>query len=215
MLPFHASLRNALLVSPLLLSLGVGACLDDVEDYRLSLPTADEIKITTPSKSGSSSQGLGVDVGGGVGIDQSALTGKTSEFYQVTLAISAELNTRAGILLGLMRLSTLGTPSESTLTSRTWGPRTPGGQDPLTYQVVVTKLGPGHFSYSFEAHLAAQASQAFSPLVSGDVTRGVAGGQAKGEVVLHYDNLRALKTDSCEVGTIRSAFDGDGNGVFG
>lgn len=188
----------------LVATLGLSACFDDSDEYRQAPPTADEIKITAPGKS-SSSQGLNQQ--DGVGGSQSALTGKPSEFYQVTWAISADLNTRAAILLGLMRLSTLGLPSERTLNSRTWGPYTPGGLDPLTYRVVVTKIGAGHFSYSFEAHVAAQASQAFSPLVTGDITRGTVAGQAKGEVTLHFDNLRALRPDSCEVGTIRGQFD--------
>lgn len=196
----HASLRNVLLVSPLVLTLGFMACIDDSEEYRQAPPTADEISITAP---GGQQSGKGT-----AGMSQQALTGKTSEFYQVTWAISADLNTRAAILLGLMRLSTLGAPSERTLNSRTWGPYTPGGLDPLSYRVVVTKLGVGHFSYAFEGKVAANTSSAFSTLISGDITRGEARGQGKGEVVLHFDNLRALRPDNtCEQGTIRGQFD--------
>lgn len=197
------SLRLVLLAAPLAATLGFVACFDDSEEFRSAPPTADEIKVTTPSTQQTRS------TRSGVGVDSSALTGKASEFYQLTWAISADLNTRAAVLLGLMRLSTLGVPSERTLNSRTWGPYEPGGLDPLSYRVVVTKTAERQFSYSFEARKRVETSAAYLPLVTGAIDRGAKNGdgKAEGEVSLHFDNLRTLRPDSCEVGSITGQFD--------
>jgi hypothetical protein len=194
-------MRGHLLCS---LLLGVVGCNADSE-YSDALPSSDQVAIKVPQ---SAAQLNKMSASDGLGAQASALLGATSELYQITWGVSASVNTGTVLILGALHLIALQAPTSRTATSRTWGPYAPGGLDPMSYRMVVTKLADGHFGYSLDAssRLAADPSQ-FLPLVDGEVTRGVKPGTGKGTMVLHFDNRRQLVPEACEDGTLAFDFD--------
>ncbi len=190
------------LVAPVV-AFGLVACHADGE-YSSALPSSSEVTLTVPSSAGTRSQS-----GDGIGTTTAALLGATSELYQITWGVSATVNTATVGLVDLLRLVTLFPSTTATINSRTWGPHTPGGLDPLTYRLVVVKLADGHFSYSLDARLRASTSATdFVSFIDGDVTRARIG-QGHGTMTLHFDNRRRLLPDSCEDGLITAAFSND------
>lgn len=180
----------------------------DDQEYRTVTPSDPQVTIGFPGSGGSStakSVGIGAD---DVGSTSQAVVGQVSEYYQLTYGISSFVNASAVELLGLVRVITLFPSTSRTTNSRTWGPHTPGGLDPLTYRVVVTKLEPQLFTFAIEARpKASQASTDFVPLLDGEVTPGSIAGRSKGVMRLRFDNRRKLRAETCEQGTIRYDFD--------
>lgn len=181
------------------LALGAGCGLGDAE-YSGAPPRVESVTIAVPAtgaKANSSSNG--------VGRSDDALLGQTSEYYQFTYGVSTEVNLGTLELLGLVHLIVSQPSTSQTANSRTWGPYTPGGLDPLAYRVLVTKLAPGQFTFSIDA--APKGTTNFIPLLDGTMNKGVNSGTGKGTMTLHFDNRRTLRPDTCEQGNVAFAFD--------
>ena len=189
------------------LALGLLACNAD-QEFAEGIPSAEQVSIKVPASGGQQAQ-KSVD---GLGEARGALVGATSELYQITYGVSATVNGGTVLLLGALRLVTLQTPTSRTADSRTWGPYPAGGLDPLTYRLVVRKLGELHFGFSLDAssRLAADPS-AFLPLIDGEITKGLRAGTAQGTMTLHFDNRRVLVPEACEEGTLAFQFDDTGD----
>jgi hypothetical protein len=183
-------------------AVGAGCGLGD-DEYQNAPPTSRQVTIPVPGANGKTS----ASSEGGGHID-SALLGTTSEYYQFTYAVSATVNVVTIALVDLVHHIAEQKPSSSGMNSRTWGPYTPGGLDPLTYRQVVTKLADKHFTFSIEARLKSESSDAaFVALLDGEITKGKDPDTGKGTMTLHFDNRRKLLPDTCEQGTIAFAFD--------
>jgi hypothetical protein len=191
---------RATMLCSLLATCLVTGCNPDAE-YAAAIPKAEEVAINVPSKSGSAALGQ-------------AITGQPSEFYAISFAVSSGINLGTAGLLGIVALITVHPSTSQTANSRTWGPSTPGGLDPLTYRLVVTKLATKHFSFSLEARPRASTSDAdFLAMFDGEVTEGAVSGTGKGTMSLHFDNRRMLVPTQCENGTVSFVFDDTGSPV--
>lgn len=187
--------------------LGAPLGCDDSAEFRGAIPTTQQVTVPVPGASGKTS----ATQEAGVGVESYALVGQGSEFYAFTWAVSADINTRALVLLGLLHLIVEQYPTSRTADSRTWGPWTPGGLDPLTYRAVVKKTGARDYTYAIDARPRASTADAdFLPLLDGNVTKAALGDKGKGKMTLHFDHLRKLRADACEVGTVVGTFDDTG-----
>jgi hypothetical protein len=188
----------------------LAACNVD-EEFVDAVPTTDQVSLKIPSRGNQTQQSSSVD---GVGSQSSALVGETSELYEITWGVTATVNAGTLLTVGALRLITLQAPTSRTDDSRTWGPWTAGGLDPITYKLVVRKLATAHFGFSLEAssRLADDPTQ-FLPLIDGEVTRGSKMGTGHGTMVVHFDNRRTLVPDACETGTLAFTFDNAGDTV--
>src|SRR5207244_13436147 len=102
--------------------------------------------------------------------------------------VSTDINLHALGTLALLHAIVEQHPTSRTATSRTWGPWTPGGLDPLTYRAVVERAGAGAYTYSIDARpRASTADQDFLPLLDGKITRGALARTGKGDLTLHFD----------------------------
>lgn len=93
------------------------------------------------------------------------------------------------------------------------GPLRPGGNDPLTYRLVVTQLGNAVFAYTLSARapsIGASESE-FLTVLEGAVTQGLTVGNGKGRMTVHFDNRRKVSPQSCEQGRIDFDFDSLGD----
>jgi hypothetical protein len=184
------------------LALSAGAaCVDMDAEYRNALPKNQQVTIQLP---GSASQGAAA----GAGQASSALLGDTSEFYLATVGITGVVNGSAIILLGVLDGITEHPATSATSNSRTWGPYAPGGLDPLSYRLLVTKASADMFTFALDARPRTSASDAdWLALLDGQIVPGKLDDTGKGTMTLHLDNLRALRPESCLQGDIVYAFD--------
>lgn len=179
---------------------GCGA-LDD--EYRQAIPTSEQVTIAVPQAGGAGK--ASVD---GVGELGQALVGSPSEYYLFTWTVSTAVNTSAAALLALLHGIVEQHPTSQTQNSRTWGPHTPGGLDPLTYRAVVTREAPLSYSFTIDARLRNSNDEAdFKPLLDGQIALGNSPKTGKGRMTLHFDNARLLKPLACEQGTVSYLFD--------
>ncbi len=189
----------------LLAAAALGPACGGPNEFADAPPTGAEVAIPVPSANGGGQAGAGVANYG--------ILGTPSEFYQLTWGVSVVINTDTVALLAMLHLIVAQTPTTQTTTSATWGPYTPGGLDPLTYRVQVSKDMPQHYLYSIDARPRASVSDAdFLPMIGGEITR-IQAGVGKGSMVLHYDNRRQLLPTVCEKGTITFLFDNTGSPV--
>jgi hypothetical protein len=189
----------------LLAAAALGPACNEPNEFADAPPTGAEVAIPVPSASGKAA--------GGGGVANYGLLGATSEFYQLTWGVSVVINTDTVALLAMLHLIVAQTPTTQTTTSATWGPYTPGGLDPLTYRVQVSKDMPQHYIYSIDARPRASVSDAdFLPMIDGEILR-IKAGVGKGSMVLHYDNRRQLLPNVCEKGAITFLFDNTGSPV--
>src|SRR5262249_48370778 len=77
--------------------------------------------------------------------------GQLSGSSQSPCGVSPVVSGSALALPGLLQTVVERRPTSQTANSRTWGPWTPGGLDPLTYRAVVEKTGPLDFDFAIEA----------------------------------------------------------------
>ncbi|MSP61869.1 MAG: hypothetical protein EXR72_16355 [Myxococcales bacterium] len=197
------AIRAGWLASSVAVAIGSGCGRGTDSEFVDAVPNAQAVTIAVPAggmKAGTSEEGLGRS--------DEALLGTISEYYQITYGVSTGVNAAALGMIGLVHTIVHQPSTRATATSRTWGPWTPGGLDPLTYRVVVTKLAAGQFSFSIEGRARASKSDGdYLPFLDGMANRGLTAGTGKGTMTLHFDNARKLRPESCEQGTIAFAFD--------
>jgi hypothetical protein len=193
---------------PLLLAAGVGAgCIPDSTEYSEATPTAKQVTIPVPGANGTTSA-----ASNGLGSSSYALLGAPSEYYAFTYTVSVGVNTGTIALIDMVKAIVEQKPTSATATSRTWGPYTPGGLDPLTYRMLVTKVAPGQFTFSLDARLKSSTSDAdYQAFLDGMMTKGSAPDTGQGTMTLHFDNRRTLVPSACEEGSIAFAFDNTGS----
>lgn len=201
--------KKTLALGSLSLALTVAGCgffgTAEDQEYRSVTPSDPQVTIGFPGTKGSSTSRAFTD--GDLESASQAIVGQTSEYYQLTYGISSFVNAGAVELLTLVRVITLFPASAKSVNSRTWGPHTPGGLDPLTYRVVVTKLEPGRYSFAIDARSKESRTDAdFVPLLDGEVVPS-GSGRGKGIMNLRFDNRRKLRSETCEQGTVRYDFD--------
>lgn len=193
------------LCAALLAGSTLAGCTSLDDEYRGALPQSRQITIAVPERGGAAGK---ASAGEGVGEIGQALVGQLSEYYQFTYGVSTVVNASALALLGLLHAVVEQRPTSQTQNSRTWGPHTPGGLDPLTYRAVVTRVAPLEYTFAIEARARGSQSDAdFLPLLDGEITLGGSPGTGKGNMSLHFDNGRALRPAQCEQGTVSYVFD--------
>lgn len=199
---------NRALAGFLALGLGAGCGGEDAE-FAAAPPTPAEIAVDVPGMRGPPGAGGASASGGdGIGSSQQALLGATADLYNVTRSVSTELNNDARSILELLRNIMRQPASSRTADGRIWGPFTPGGLDPLTYQVTVTRQRPGVFRFAIDIRArGAQLASDFKPMLDGTVTRAALDGRGTGSFTIHFDNRRALSPETCEQGEVTFRFD--------
>jgi len=187
-------LNKHLIVSALALS-SMAACGKDADPFAGALPSDDNVSIRVP---GSSSNDTG-----------QPLLGANSEFYVHTYRISRFLNAHVVGLLKTIRDITRNEPTSEEGNTRIWGPHTPGGLEPLTYRLVVEKLGENVFALDLQGRPRRSTDDAdFKSLIDGQITgSGQQDGRAKGDLVLHFDTASSLNPAVPERGEIQINFD--------
>lgn len=182
-----------------------GACgLPDDAEFRGAPPQVQHVTIAFPGVSTMSPR-LPRE-------DSTPKNTDTAQYYELTQSMAALLNSYALQLLTVARVMVQLPATTRMGESRTWGPYEPGGADPLTYRLVVNRLGEAVFAYTLSArNQSAGSDNEFLVVLDGSVTKGDESSAAKGRMTVHFDNRRKLVPDSCEQGKIDFEYDSLGD----
>ena len=159
---------------------------DPADEYREAVPTRGQLSMNVPSGGGSQGQSE-------VGSLSQALLGQQAELYRLTYEVSRDVN--SSIWVGLNTIESIVQTQPSAVANNTavWGPHTPA-LEPLTWQLVVSKTGPGRYSYVLSARKKGDATGQFLPILAGTSQKGVSQyfSGYKGVYTANADNLNAL-----------------------
>lgn len=136
-----------------------------------------------------------------------------ASYYKLAQNMATLLNGSALQLLSVARVMVQLPATTRMGQSRTFGPYAPGGTDPLTYRLVISKLGDAVFAYTLSARgpSVGMTESEYLTVLEGAVTQGQSVGSGKGRMTVYFDNRRKLSPQSCEHGRIDFDFDSLGS----
>ncbi len=136
-----------------------------------------------------------------------------ASYYKLAQTVATQLNGSALQLLSVARVMVQLPATTRMGQSRTFGPYAPGGTDPLTYRLVISKLGDAVFAYTLSARgpSVGVTESEYLTVLEGAVTQGESVGSGKGRMTVYFDNRRKLSPQSCEQGRIDFDFDSLGS----
>lgn len=167
---------------PTLLALStfaLGGCLTPADEFRNALPGQSDVEIKVPQEGG-----------GAAGAHELALIGERAVLYQVTRDISRAVNGGTWILLKVLEEIVEYEPTTITDSRATWGPHTPA-LSPLTWRMVVDKVGEDQFEFSLDARPKDGDDSQWVAILSGN-SHVLAEHQSSGVLVAHCDDANAL-----------------------
>jgi hypothetical protein len=194
---FHA-FRRALLPLTLFLPVValVPACgVHEDDAFRGGVPTSDSVQMNIPG-GGARAQGA-LTADDGLAGARSALLGEKADYYTLTRAVTAIVNTGTYSVLTLVR-TIVGYPA-TTVTGDTavWGPHTEP-LSPNVWRLTVTRIAEHTFDYALEARAKSTPAAPFLTILAGRHTAVVGpGGQAieglgNGTFTLDWETARML-----------------------
>lgn len=132
-----------------------------------------------------------------------------ASYYKLAQNMATLLNGSALQLLSVARVMVQLPATTRMGQSRTFGPYAPGGTDPLTYRLVISKLGDAVFAYTLSARgpSVGMTESEYLTVLEGAVTQGQNVGSGKGRMTVYFDNRRRLQPDSCEQGKLDYEYD--------
>lgn len=120
----------------------VSACqpqMEAAEEFRRGVPREETVKVTVPQRG----QALTVEA------HSQALRGAVSEYWALTLNVTAMVNGGAAFVGGLVKSVLAFPPTSLSGDVAVWGPFS-GALDPIAWKVTVTRVGDHQFQYVFE-----------------------------------------------------------------
>ena len=157
----------------------LAGCLTPADEFRSALPRSEDVQIKVPQEGA-----------GGAGAHVLALIGERAALYQVTRDISRGVNGGVWILLEVLEEIVEYQPTTITENQATWGPHTPA-LSPLTWRMVVDKMGDGDFEFSLDARPKDGDETTWVAILSGN-SHVVAENVSSGVLVAHCDDANAL-----------------------
>src|SRR5258708_1384624 len=149
----------------------LGACMkEDADEFRDGVPTREAAELKVPGGGAQTGALTGVPPSGDVGAVKSALLGQRAEFYTLTRAVTAVVNTGTVAILGLVRTITLFPPTHLQADTAVWGPHTEP-LSPNTWRLTVTRIAPHQFEYKLDAKDKTKSDDNFLTTLSGTHTR--------------------------------------------
>lgn len=136
-----------------------------------------------------------------------------ASYYKLAQNLATQMNGSSLQLLSVARVMVQLPATTRMGQSRTFGPYAPGGADPLTYRLVISKLGDAVFAYTLSARgpSVGMTESEYLTVLEGAVTQGESIGSGKGRMTVYFDNRRKLSPPSCEQGRIDFDFDSLGH----
>lgn len=161
-------------------------------EFKSGVPSAKEVELTLPQKSGSALSGEGTRKDG--------LEGDIATFYQVTRGVTVMVNGATVAVLGLVKAITNETPTTETQDQAVWGPHT----DPLspnTWRLTVNKVRAGEYTYALEGRGKNEADTAFRTVLSGSHQH-LGNNLGTGSFLLDFNVAKTLPEHDQNVGSV-------------
>ncbi len=124
-----------------------------------------------------------------------------ASYYKLAQNLATQMNGSSLQLLSVARVMVQLPATTRMGQSRTFGPYAPGGADPLTYRLVISKLGDAVFAYTLSARgpSVGMTESEYLTVLEGAVTQGERIGSGKGRMTVYFDNRRKLSPPSYEL----------------
>ncbi len=174
------------------------ACEGAGGEFRDGFPTADNVRLEVPGRSGSALESP-------TGTQRSELQGETADFYKLTRGVTVSVNAGVGAVLNLVRNISEHPPTTVNGNTAVWGPHTED-LSPNTWRFTVTKVSANTWDYVLEGKAKTANDSDYVAVLSGSHTPGLdANGQAmkhfgQGEFVLDFDAAKTLPEHGREEG---------------
>src|SRR5262245_40746459 len=151
----------------LVLAAGCVAQAGDDSEFKAAIPPENSIQVSVPGGSQHLQAPSGSQDGTSIGSHSEALLGQTADFYAVTRLTSERINGDVGFVLAVLWTIVHFPATAVSGNTAVWGPFTPA-LSPVTYQLVVTKVAEGQFTYHLDGRpKASTSSAAFQAIISG------------------------------------------------
>jgi hypothetical protein len=179
----EATIMRKLVTTALTLLLAAGCfpqAADDSE-FKSAIPPENSIQIAVPG----GSQAIVQPGQPGVGSHDEALLGQTADFYAITRLTSERVNGDVGFVLAVLWTIVHFPASQVSGNTAVWGPFTPT-LSPVNYQLVVTRVAQGQFTYHLDGRPKASTSSAdFQAIISGSAAPSTPVGRGSGNFELN------------------------------
>ena len=177
-------MRNLLTLS-LAAAVACGGSQTFKDKSRDALPASDTVAMGAPNSSSTGSASSGAP------ITQPSQAGDHSPFFDLTVGVATVFNGSAAIFLGIIEKVTENEPTSCTATSCTWGPGH-GPFDYNDYKLVVSEAGDGYDWTLSGRDIHADASVAFTTLISGHAIPGPQRHHGSGKFAIDFDAAAML-----------------------
>ena len=193
-------LRNATIA--LTAATMLAGCLRAPEDeYRNAVPRSDELSMEVPDNGG----------GGEAGRASAPLVGERATFYQMTRDTSRDVNGTIWITLKILEHVVSYPATEVHEDHAIWGPWNET-LSPITYVLVVERLGEGQYRYALRGKPRAEGDEAYVDLIGGETELDEAAGIKRGTIGYDLDAAHALDGGEFPFqGRLAAAWDAGGN----
>src|SRR5262249_7005584 len=189
----------------LALALAAG-CIPQADDseFKAAIPPENSIQIAVPG----GSQAISQPGQPGVGSHNEALLGQTADFYAITRLTSERVNGDVGFVLAVLWTIVHFPASSVSGNTATWGPFTPT-LSPVTYELVVTKVAEGQFTYHLDGRPKSSTSSAdFQVIISGSASASNPPGHGSGSISINLTLAHQLDPVGAQgQGTISVTYD--------
>lgn len=179
------------LLSAVLVVVAAAGCgLDPADRFRDAVPSANQVKIEVPGKTGQALSGGSTR--------QDGLEGQIAGFYQVTRGVTVVVNGAALLVLGLVKGITDHQPTQLNGNTAVWGPHT----DPLspnTWRFTVNCQTQNECAYMLEGRGKNEPDSAFRAVLTGTHER-TGNDLGKGSFVIDWDTAQTLPEHDANVG---------------
>ncbi len=130
------------------------------EEARGAMPAKEQAQIGSPSQSAAAALTAGER-------SSALVNANEAPFFDLTAAYAIAVNGGVAWVLDVVKLVVALPPTTCAAETCTWGPGT-GAFDFNTWQLVVTKVDAGHYSWALQARPNSDASASFASIVSGE-----------------------------------------------
>ena len=158
----------------------------DGESLRIKLPGASAAKAALTAES--------------QGVLTKSQVGDYGEFYVFTRQMTQEVNNAVYGLLLMIEDVAQQEPTTKEADRWIWGPYTPGGLDPASYKVTISRTGDKDYAWSLEEKARDAADDAFAQVMGGTHTKGTRARRGAGTIALDFDAMAALDPSKVERG---------------
>ncbi len=165
------------------------------QDAVNALPQADSVALGQPAPSGGNSM---------------LTPGQTSDYYQVTYALSTSVNWGVGWALGVVKYITTYPATSCTADSCTWGPVSKA-LDPNSWELTVTRsTDPLQYQYTLSAEPKSNTSLGFISVLTGTANPSGVAHHGKGTFTVDFDAAQQLDNPPAKTGTLTVTYSNDG-----